>query len=101
MLNRKPREILILAYENESDERALLPFEKIDTLKDDCIRLNMKVIKTYTELEELNDDIENDIVPNVPVILWGYVSDYPGLEQSSLDYYSHIEILPYLEMIGA
>ncbi|MBF2217031.1 hypothetical protein ACR0RE_09670 [Staphylococcus haemolyticus] len=101
MLTSTPKEVLILACENESDERALMSFENIDTLKEDCILLNMKIIKIYTEFKALNEDIENDIVPNIPVILWGYASDYPGLEQSSLDYYSHIEILPHLEMLGA
>ncbi|CAC6790896.1 Uncharacterised protein [Staphylococcus aureus] len=40
------KEVLLLAYENENDERELMPNENIDTLKDACQNLNLTVIKT-------------------------------------------------------
>lgn len=95
------KEVLLLAHENENDERELMPDENIDTLKDACQNLNLTVIKTYTQADDLHYDIEHNIVANLPVILWGDACDYPGLKQFNLDCYSHIDILPHLEMIGA
>ena len=43
------KEVLLLAHENENDERELMPDENIDTLKDACQNLNLTVIKTYTQ----------------------------------------------------
>lgn len=36
MLYQKPSEVLILAYENEIDERQLMPNDNIDMLKEEC-----------------------------------------------------------------
>lgn len=74
------KEVLLLAHENENDERELMPDENIDTLKDACQNLNLTVIKTYTQADDLHYDIEHNIVANLPVILWGDACDYPGLK---------------------
>lgn len=95
MLYQKPSEVLILAHENEIDERQLMPNDNIDMLKEECQNLNIKVTKSYTDLDQLINDIKYEIVANIPIIVWGHISDYPGLEQSQLDYYSHIDTLPH------
>lgn len=95
MLLKKPNEVVILAYENEIDERQLMPNDNIDMLKEECQNLNIKVTKSYTDLDQLINDIKYEIVANIPIIVWGNTSDYLGLEQSQLDYYSHIDTLPH------
>lgn len=95
MLLKKPNEVVILAYENEIDERQLMPNDNIDMLKEECQNLNIKVTKSYTDLDQLINDIKYEIVANIPIIVWGNTSDDLGLEQSQLDYYSHIDTLPH------
>ncbi|MCH4417222.1 hypothetical protein [Staphylococcus haemolyticus] len=97
MLLKKPNEVVILAYENEIDERQLLPNDNIDMLKEECQNLNIKVTKSYTDLDQLINDIEDESITNIPIIVWGHISDYPGLEQSRLDCYSHIDTLPHVQ----
>ena len=94
MLYQKPSEVLILAHENEIDERQLMPDDNIDMLKEECQNLNIKVTKSYTDLDQLINDIEDESITNIPIIVWGYISDYPGLELSQLNCYSHIDTLP-------
>ena len=94
MLYQKPSEVLILAHENEIDERQLMPNDNIDMLKEECQNLNIKVTKSCTDLDQLINDIKYEIVANIPIIVWGHISDYPSLEQSQLNYYSHIDTLP-------
>mgnify|MGYP007026689896 CR=1 FL=1 len=94
MLYQKPSEVFILAHENEIDERQLMPNDNIDMLKEECQNLNIKVTKSYTDLDQLINDIEDESITNIPIIVWGYISDYPGLELSQLNCYSHIDTLP-------
>lgn len=94
MLYQKPSEVLILAHENEIEERQLMPDDNIDMLKEECQNLNIKVTKSYTTVDHLINDIKYGIVANIPIIVWGHISDYPSLEQSQLNYYSHIDTLP-------
>ena len=53
-------------------------------LKEECQNLNIKVTKSYTDLDQLINDIEDESITNIPIIVWGHISDYPGLEQSRL-----------------
>lgn len=99
MLYQKPSEVLIVAYGNEIDERQLMPNDNIDMLKEECQNLNIKVTKSYTDVDHLINDIKCGIVANIPIIVWGYISDYTGLEQSQLDYYSHIDTLPHFQSL--
>lgn len=94
MLYQKPSEVLILTHENEIDERQLMPNDNIDMLKKECQNLNIKITKSYTDVDHLINDIKCEIVANIPIIVWGHISDYPSLEQSQLNYYSHIDTLP-------
>lgn len=94
MLYQKPSEVFILAHKNEIDERQLMPNDNIDMLKEECQNLNIKVTKSYTDLDQLINDIEDESITNIPIIVWGYISDYPGLELSQLNCYSHIDTLP-------
>lgn len=94
MLYQKPSKVLILAHENGIDERQLMPDDNIDMLKEECQNLNIKVTKSYTTVDHLINDIKYGIVANIPIIVWGHISDYPGLELSQLNCYSHIDTLP-------